>query len=233
MAALDLIIAFFVYGLLEAAFRIGVLVYFAGWASTTWKVAAPHMSMFVSPGYWLARNCKRVDPPKLKRVALRARLIVNYNLWNLLFSAIVYLAVVATSHLGHTLLGITVALIVWHSISRSFEIAIAFGKDITSPESRSRLTNRTRMNLAFRSYLEIFIFSATLYSALSPKLEGFSQSILASLYVGTFTNVSYVADLLPIRHLVFLQVFSTMSLVILSITGYLGNIKKRTPIMNR
>jgi hypothetical protein len=223
----NLIIAFFLYGLMEAVFRISVLLYFTGWKFMTWKLAAPDISMFVSPGYWLARNCKHFSPPKFKRVALRARLIVNYNLWNLLISSVVFVAVIATRHQGYAPLGIIVALIVWRSISRSAEIAIAFGNDIITSQSASKLTNRARMILAFRSYLEIFIFSAALYSVSSVKFEGFSQSILASLYVGTLTSVSSIADHLTIPHLVFLQVFATLSLVLLSIAGYLGKVKRR------
>jgi hypothetical protein len=226
MDAPNLIIALFVYGTLEAVFRIGVLVYFVGWKYASWKLASPHISMLVSPGYWLARNCKRINPSEFKRVALRARLIANYNLWNLLLSAIVFAAVVATEHQGYAPFGITVAVIAWRSISRSFEIAIAFGNDITTPHSASRLSNGARMKLALRSYLEIFLYSAALYSVSSAKLEGLSQSMLASLYVGTLTNVPYVAERLPIPHFVFLQVFATLSLIVLSIAGYLGKVKR-------
>jgi hypothetical protein len=82
------------------------------------------------------------------------------------------------------------------------------------------------MKLAIRSYLEIFLFSAALYAVLSPSLQGISQSILASLYVGTLTNVPFVADKLCVPHIVFLQIFATLSLVLLSIAGYLGKVKR-------
>lgn len=127
---------------------------------------------------------------------------------------------------SYELLGITISLVVWRAVSRSFEIAIAFGTDITTSKNSSRLLNASRMKLAIRSYLEIFLFSATLYAVLEPCFEGFNQSVLASLYVGTLTNVFYVAEKLPVPHVVFLQVFATLSLVLLSIAGYLGRVKR-------
>ncbi|MEJ8847004.1 hypothetical protein [Variovorax rhizosphaerae] len=226
MDALNLIIALVLYGILEAVLRIGVFAYFAGWKHVSWKLASPHISMLVSPSYWLARNCKLINPPGFKRVALRARLIANYNLWNLLLSTIIFVAVAATEHEGYGPFGISVALIVWRSISRSFEIAIAFGIDITTSRNASKLPNEARMKLALRSYLEIFLFSAALYSVTSLKSENISVSVLASLYVSTLTNVSYAADKLQIANLFFLQVFATLSLIVLSIAGYLGRVKR-------
>jgi hypothetical protein len=128
----NLLVALILYGMLEAIFRIGVLVHLAGWRYASWKIATPHISMFLSPGYWLARNCKRLNPTRKKGIFLQARLIANYNLWNLLLSALVFVGVVAMQHQGYTPFGITIALIAWRSISRSFEIAIAFGNDITT-----------------------------------------------------------------------------------------------------
>ncbi|OIN91034.1 MAG: hypothetical protein AUJ20_12410 [Comamonadaceae bacterium CG1_02_60_18] len=52
--------------------------------------------------------------------------------------------------------------------------------------------------------------------------------MLASLYVGTMTNVPDVAKSLTFPHLVFLQVFSTLSLIVLSIAGYLAKTKSET-----
>jgi hypothetical protein len=183
--------------------------------------------MIFSPGYWLAKNCKEKSPHRLGRIALRARLISNYNLWNLFFSFLAFVLVVAAQEQGFVLLKITVALLAWRLISRSFEIAIAFGKDIATSESRSGLSNAARMKLAIRSYVEIFFFSAAFYTADSTCFVGLTDSILASLYVGTMTNVHDVAESLTYPHFVFLQVFATLSLVVLSIAGYLGNIKQR------
>ena len=217
----NLLLAFLIYAALEAAFRVSVLVALAGWPCARWKVATPHLSMLVSPGYWLAKNCKGVVPRRL-----RARLIANYNLWNVLISALVFVGVVAAQNEGYVLLGITISLVLWRATSRSFEIAIAFSNDITTSRNSSRLRNASRMKLAIRSYFEIFLYSAALYSASAAKFEELSQTLLASLYVGTLTNVAFVAEALPIAHLAFLQVFATLSLVVLSIAGYLGRVKR-------
>ncbi len=226
METQTLLLGLFLYGMLEAVFRIGVLAHLVGSRWISWKVVTPRISMLVSPGYWLAHNCKLVHPPNLKRVAVRARLIANYNLWNLLLSALVFVFVVVTQQQGYFLFEITRALVVWRSVSRSFEIAIAFGRDITTPKSSSMLTNGARMKLALRSYLEIFIYSAALYFVASPCFQDLGHSLLASLYVGTLTNVSHVSEMLPFPFLVFLQVFATLSLVVLSIAGYLGKVKR-------
>ena len=219
-------LGFFVYMALEAVVRIGLLRYISGPRYITWKLASPHLLMLVSPGYWLAMNCKSNSPKISGRIALRARLISNYNLWNLVLSILIFVVVISTQREGYILFNISIAVITWRFISRSFEIAIAFGDDITTPLSASKLSNASRMKLAIRSYIEIFFFSAAYYSAASCELEGFGESTLASLYVGTLTNVGFVAEKLQIHHMVFFQVFSTLSLVLLSIAGYLGKVKR-------
>lgn len=220
MDAQNLFLAFFLYALFEAVFRIGVLVCFAGCRYASCRLVSPRLSMIFSPGYWLAKNCKEMG-----HAELRAQLITNYNHWNLCLSIVIFVLVIVAQWHGYVLLDITVALLAWRLISRSVEIAVAFGKDITSSENLSGLSNTARMELAFFSYVEIFFFSAAFYTADSACFEGLSESILASLYVGTLTNVPEVAKSLTYAHFAFFQVFATLSLVVLSIAGYIGNIK--------
>ena len=54
---------------------------------------------------------------------------------------------------------------------------------------------------------------------------GLSKSMRSSLYVGTMTNVPDVANSHTYPHIVFLQVFSTLGLMVLSIAGYIVEIQ--------
>lgn len=227
-----MLFGFLIYTALEAIFRIGVLRYLAGPRYIGWKLVSPHLLMFFSPGYWLAKNCKSNSPRKIGRFALRARLISNYNLWNFLLSLLIFVIVIAIQREGYSLLNVAIAVITWRFISRSIEITIAFGQDITTSVSKSKLSNPARMKLAINSYFEIFLFSSAYYSISSCNLEGLSQSSLGSLYVGTLTNVAFVADNLEIPHMVFFQIFSTLSLVLLSIAGYIGKVKSKQELPN-
>lgn len=218
--------AFFLYAALELFVRGAVLVFFTGLKYTSWKLLAPHIWMILSPGYWIARNCKVACVVDADSKALRARLIQNFNLWNLVISGVLLLVVLAIRSDGYRVHDLAAAFVAWRFVSRSLEIAVAFASDITTATRHSTLDNGDRMKLALRSYLEIFIYSASFYACFSAKWGGVSQSLLDSLYVGTLTNVSGVAqslELLP--HWVFVQVFATLSLVVLSIAGYLGKVK--------
>ena len=116
MQIIDFFLGFILYTICEAIFRIRALIYFAGTQYATWKLVSPHPFMFFSPGYWLAMNCKRNSPSKLGRIALRARLISTYNVWNLLLSGLLLVAVTAIQREGFALLNITIAFISWRYI---------------------------------------------------------------------------------------------------------------------
>jgi hypothetical protein len=113
-------------------------------------------------------------------------------------------------------------------ISRSFEIAYAFGKDVLqTSESATGLSKIERVRLALLSYAEIFVYSTAAYLAL-PTVDGPLDALVVSLSVGTLTNVGFAfgtKNVLPYNILVFVQVFTTLSLVVLSLASYLSREK--------
>ena len=121
-------------------------------------------------------------------------------------------------------------------ISRSFEIIFSFGSDAidnTNAKGRSGLGKFERLKLAVISYFEIYIYSASFYMILlihdkSDQLW-LLKSILMSLFVGTLTNVAYIHEALGPSNwqqlLPFVQVFTTLSLVVLSLAAYVSRIE--------
>lgn len=113
-------------------------------------------------------------------------------------------------------------------VSRSFEITYAFGRDVLQDSvTTTRLTKYERIKLALISYIEIFSYSAAAYLLL-PTVAGPADAITLSLNVGTLTNVGYAfskPDAPLIVNIVFIQVFTTLSLVVLSLASYLSREK--------
>ena len=221
----NLVLAYFIYVAFEVLMHVSVLGCLTRRAAS-WKLLIPKVSMLISPGYWIALNCKSFSPPNSSSKELRAQLISNFNLWNLIISGLLLLVVLSIRSEGYHVIDLATSVVAWRFISRSFEICIAFAKDITTPTRRSSLDNADRMKLAIRSYFEIFVYSAAFYSCVGKSFSGVGQPLLDALYVGTLTNVADVAKSLLVEpHWVFLQVFATLSLVVLSIAGYLGKVK--------
>lgn len=124
------------------------------------------------------------------------------------------------------------AVAVIRFISRSFEIIYAFGRDVIDKEENTTGLNKfQRVKLALISYAEIFIFSAGAYLVL-PSVCDPLDAITTSLNVGTLTNVGFAfptppdsSGLVWWRNMVFIQVFATLSLVVLSLASYLSRNK--------
>lgn len=125
-------------------------------------------------------------------------------------------------------------------ISRSLEIIIAFGIDVLEKEqSRSLLEKSHRINLAIKSYFEIYLYSISFYVShlnLSPyeKISNHcdnsvTESLVMSLSVGTLTNVAYAQDNFSnwLKLLPLVQVFATLSLVVLSLAVYVSRDNKK------
>jgi hypothetical protein len=116
------------------------------------------------------------------------------------------------------------ALFAIRYISRCIEIIISFTTDALSDEKNSALNKNDRIKLSITSYIEIYIISACFYLLSDPCLTEI-EAIIASLSVGTLTNVSYVLNHEPqwISLMVFFQVFSVITLIILSIPSAIEN----------
>lgn len=186
--------------------------------------------LFLLPDYYFSKKVKDKIEEEKYYVDLKT-FIQNNNIYNLGLSSIFFVAyplLLSLSKEGtdwYVLLFTLLALI--RMISRSFEIGYAFSKDILggTEKNKSGLNKAKRIELALKSYLEIYIYSATAYMAVYNK--DIFEAITISLNVGTLTNVGYIfAEKFNCydfqRNLVFIQVFATLSLVVFSLAGYLS-----------
>jgi hypothetical protein len=203
-----------------------------------WK-SGEEWTLWISPGYWLARYFKsRIDSfPKYQVMHARRRFIAANNRHNLYASAaICVLGTVPDYRTGLPFVAELIgAFVTIRYISRAFEIGFAFGKDVIKKAiNRSGLSKFTRIQLAYRSYLELFLISIPVYY-----FHGISSdrlhAIILSLSVGTLTNIGYAFSEghTLIAVLIFAQVFSTLSLVLLSLASYISRERRPNPSLNR
>ncbi|MDX9990186.1 hypothetical protein [Thiothrix unzii] len=183
--------------------------------------------ILISPGYWLARyykdkiKSKKDNLPchlkKFIKVNNKINLCLSLNLFAIL-SLLFYLNAIAFFQ----------SLIIWRFISRSFEIICAFSNDVINghEQQKSSLTKFDRVKLALLSYVEIFFYSACFYLVTVKDIEPI-KAFLISLGVGTFTNVN--SDLFKCNEILalftYIQVFTTLSLVVLSLAIYVSRPK--------
>lgn len=205
----------------------------------------------LSPGLLVSGNCKELIKKefpygKIRRKRELAKFIKASNCWNLILSFFL-LCITLFLQANNLLLDLFKAFVMWRYISRSFEITIAFSKDILTSESASSLDNHARMKLAIRSYFEIFIYSSAFYSAFSCDMLTIFEPVLISLFVGTLTNLSGAIDSLTqccilsndstswiflLRCSVYIQVFATLSLIFFGFAGYLSRVKSDKKIIS-
>lgn len=189
-------------------------------------------TLVVSPGYWIARCRKNwIDAfPRYRRLHSRRRFIVASNKYNLYLSFVLCVVALTPSRNGHPgfFAEFLWAIAAVRYISRTFEIALAFGLDVIARgQNRSGLSKYTRMQLAFRSYVELIFLSAPVYYAYAVVLDQ-GKALVLSLSVVTLANVGYA---FPENHgaqayLVFPQVIATLSLVLLSLASYISRERK-------
>ena len=191
---------------------------FQGYKWECWK----DVVIFVSPGFWLARRYKeeiRKIPEHLP-YHLKKYITAN-NHFNLGFTLILFL-VLSLLWFVDGLLAVFFYFVCWRFVSRSFEIAYAFGNDAVTghKQQTSSLTKFERIRLALKSYAEIFVYSASLY--LVSGVGNPACSLFASFGVGPLTNVSQVATRYGLASVAYAQVFTTSSLVVLSLAVYVS-----------
>ncbi|MGL4393367.1 MAG: hypothetical protein ACRCSK_08055 [Fusobacteriaceae bacterium] len=187
----------------------------------------------LSPDFSISKYLKisTFDFEKLKRD--KAEQIKIWNIANLWIDLILFFVILFFIKIG--LLNIillkffVIVFISYRVISRSIEIIIAFGKDATSdPKNNSSdLTKYNRIGLAIKSYFNIIIMYASFYLVI---FNDFFNSILNSFGISTFTNVpnileqAYCSPIFSWNNFfylfVYLQVITTLSLVVLSLAVY-------------
>ncbi len=189
-------------------------------------------TILVSSGYWLARYYKKrlSSFPTGRKKHLLRQYIKRNNLCNLIVSSIItFLSfhLIKEDGLGCFFISFISAFVLFRFISRAFEIAYAFSNDVMSyNKNRSGLCKERRIQLAIRSYVELYILSAPVYYAFDLACTKVGALTL-SLSVGSFTNVgaAFPTGYSYASNLVFIQVFSTLSLVVLSLALYISRKK--------
>ncbi len=188
-------------------------------------------TLIFSHDFWWAKRfkekIKQCEEEDNRSDLLKTYIIKNnkVNLWvsGILTATLLITYTIAPSSKFHT---VALGILAIRFISRSFEIAYAFIKDVLQNKERtSGLDKFERIKLALISYVEIFMYSAGTY-VLLPSSQCWIDPIRSSLNVGTLTNVGLIFSgehaNSPWNLLVFIQVFSTLSLVVLSLASYLS-----------
>ncbi len=132
-----------------------------------------------------------------------------------------------------------IGFVIFRIISRSIEIIIAFGTDVTSDSSKSKsssLSKNERIKLAIKSYFDIivmyfpvyFLFQSCVkkcccfsYYCCCLESQGFCESVLKSFGVSTLSNAGF-KDYVFVDTFIILQVLTTITLVSLSIAIYVS-----------
>lgn len=159
--------------------------------------------------------------------------VKSWNRYNLYITIFSYLALIVSFSSGYC-----IHLLFWACFvrfySRCAEITVAFFKDVMGRQQSSISKGNTflskyeRLQLAFTSYIEVYILSACMYLTVHPFREYASlRSMIDSLSVGSLTNVGRLVPTLlgGSEAYVFTQVFTTLVLVIVSLAVYVGRKK--------
>ncbi|PSW54137.1 hypothetical protein CTM83_04630 [Photobacterium leiognathi subsp. mandapamensis] len=155
-------------------------------------------------------------------------LIVAFNYVNVAFSFVfLFFAYLSVSMNWFTE---TVAwLCTIRFISRCIEITVAFTRDVMTKPAKGKLTKYDRMQLALKSYIEVFVLGASIYILTIPSDSiSFITAMNMSFGVGTFTNTSAAISSMgsqPLILLVYMQIFTTLTLVVMAFAIYIGRRK--------
>lgn len=190
------------------------------------------LTFLISPDYWWALHFKsRIEARGInERMKKRLKVYVQMNnKINVGVSIVIMLLCFASYGINPDSFPskILMCIAFIRFISRSYEITCAFVCDIFQKQkSVTGLNKYERIRLALFSYLEIFFYSAAAYMLL-PQITSAYDAVTVSLSVGTLTNVGYAFNFCGqntpfITNIVFVQVFATLSLVVLSLAAYLS-----------
>lgn len=195
--------------------------------SYTWNRGMELIVVLLSPDIWLAFRFKNII--KSENVENHPKHLTHYvkknNLCNLWISTFIATLTLTTHNLlpNSTAAQFLIYISIIRLISRSVELIYAFSKDAIQEKRPSTSLNKyDRIKLALKSYAEIYIYSAPAYLI----FDGYDalKAISLTLNVGTLTNVGQAFNPSPGPevHLIFVQVFTTLCLAILSLASYIS-----------
>lgn len=195
-----------------------------------------YVMFFVSPSWYFADLFKnKFEPCKRKendenQICGKTLLIAYLNRWNLILSAAI--AFIAYYFCVDYCIGFFTTFVVVRTLSRSFEITYAFGKDILETKKNSLLEPHQRLILAFASLIECILNYSVAYYLVS-QLQGLGickwQSFEHSFQSGLFYSNKLLEDGLSLFHpttltmLQMTQVVTCMTLVFLAFASYMSN----------
>ena len=195
-----------------------------------WHQINDNSKKLYSPDYFSAAvfkstckiNCNEFTSKYRKTIFIK-----RWNKYNLILSSLILIASMLLSHF-YKFNCITFFIVYIRYFSRCFEISIAFIKDILSRGNvhNTFLNKYDRVILAGKSYMELYALAASVYLTLIPNpKENPFDALTQSLNVGTLTNIAGAQLALNNNVIIFIHVFSTMSLVVLSLATYLSRSK--------
>ena len=224
-------ISIIIYWVLE--YGLHRLAYKKAMIDKTKKRTLSFLWLIFSPGYAFAACFKGKEKGEKRKVFIELCNCYNFIVSVLLMSISLGLGlVIACQEDLKSLLPYILVINGYRFISRSIEIIWAFGRDVFDETPKSNLNKFQRLTLAIKSYFEIYVYSSSFYMMLIYYCSNDTQtlilkSILMSLSVGTLTNVAYSQDKANgldswLQLFPFIQVFATLSLVVLSLTMYVS-----------
>lgn len=161
---------------------------------------------------------------------LKSIFIRRANSYNLMASAILFLLVVFISCFapldskGFWWLCLSFFIYI-RTVSRSLEIIYAFVMDVVTRVTKqtSSLNKFDRIKLALTSYIENIINFTLVYALLSGPNLNTLQSLFDSIGRSSISNVNITTcSGLILQAFTYLQVFTSMTLVVLSLAVYIG-----------
>ncbi|MFW5794986.1 MAG: hypothetical protein ACOCV1_05840 [Bacillota bacterium] len=189
----------------------------------------------LSPDYYSASSLKNNNLLKTNK-HYYGNFIRKSNIYNFIYSGVLFVAIFwLPGHLQPILVFIKFFCGV-RVVSRSFEIMIAFVRDVIDNNKKtSDIESNERIKLAIFSYFEIIIIYAGIYFLLFDHLQsGSSVSIFFYIYksigISTFTNVSYSCysnfiESFPRDSFKILQLFTSISLLYFALAKYISSKK--------
>lgn len=200
-----------------------------------WKEVVGNFGRVYSPDYYTASIFKSLSGYNRRKFLANYYQTIYVKTWNkvnIYISIFCYVIMLMAINNAYVF-----SLLFWLSFVRFFsrcsEISIAFFHDvIRKPEKSIQkrntfLTKYERVRLAVNSYFEIYLLSAAMYLTNKPFTGSWQSSVIDTLSVGSLTNVGrLVADSSTGNEVyAFVQVFTTLVLVIMSLAVYLGREK--------
>lgn len=200
-----------------------------------WKGIVGNLGRVYSPDYYTASIFKSLSGYGSRKFLANYYQTIYVKIWNKVnIYASIFCYIIMLMAINNTYV---FSILFWLSYVRFFsrcsEISIAFFHDVIRKPERSIqkrntfLTKYERVQLAVTSYFEIYFLSAAIYLTNKPFTGSWLSSVFDTLSVGSLTNVGILVTAPPTGNEVyaFVQVFTTLVLVLMSLAVYLGREK--------